>query len=197
MRKIILQIVVLSAFMATTSLSAASFTYNTNSLVGIEGSYSSFDVENDATPPLREKIDFSGIGLKIGAETDNYRLFLSVRNSFIDGNYDYAYFYGGEVQYLMNFASFANFFIGVNGGYTNFRFVDSLNESRDVASTYFGGDLGFNVHLGSSVDLELGARIMKLSEATSIATSTPGSLNYKFDNISAGYASIIFKYSMD
>lgn len=197
MKRIILKIAVLSALVVTTSLSAASFTYKTNSLVGIEGSYSSFDVENDATPPVREKIDFSGVGLKIGAETDNYRLFLSLRNSFISGNYDYAYFYGGEVQYLMNFSSFANFFIGLNGGYSNLRFVDSLNESRDVDSTYLGGDLGFNIHLGPSVDIELGGRILKLSDATSSATTATGSLNYDLDYIATGYASIIFKYSMD
>ncbi len=194
MKNIILKLAVLSALMLTTEAFASQYRYNTSSLVGIEGSYSSFDVENDATPPVREKVKFSGVGLKIGAQTHNYRVFLSVRNSFIDGDYDYAYFYGAEVQYLMNFSSYANFFIGANGGVVNMRFVDSLNASRDVGGTYFGGDLGVNVHLGDSVDLELGGRIIKLSEAES--TNANG-LTYKFDNISAGYASIIFKYSMD
>ena len=194
MKKNILKIIV--AFLLVTSsslLSASSFTYNTRSLVGIEGSYNYFDVENDApVTPLRETMKYAGAGLKIGAQTDNYRLFLSARNNFIDG-YDYAYSFGAEVQYLMNFSSVANFYLGASGGYMNLRFVDVLNASREVSSPYVGGDIGFNFHMGDALDLELGARVVKLSDTKHLQSG----LTYNFDNITSAYMSIIFKYSMD
>jgi len=193
MKKIILKVIALVVLITSSVVSATPYTYETRSLVAIEGSYNSYDVENDATPAVRKKVDFGGVGLKIGAQTETVRVFLSARDNFIDG-YDYAYSYGGEVQYLFNFASFANFFVGANGGYTNMRFVDSSNNSAKVDSMYFGGDAGFNIHLGDGIDFEVGGRMMKLSDATT-TTSTP--LTYTLDNIITGYASIIFKYSMD
>ena len=195
MKNIVLKLVSILTLLTTSAMAESSpYTFNTSSLVGIEGSYSSFDVENDATPVFRDKVNYGGVGLKIGAQTDNYRLFLSARYNLISG-YDYAYLLGAEIQYLFNFSSFANFYLGVNGGIANLRFEDSLNDTRDVESPYVGGDLGLNFHLGDSVDFELGGRVMKLTN--SISTIDANILKYKFDNIVSGYASIIFKYHMD
>ena len=192
MRKIILKIVVLLALAGTSvALSASSYTYNTRSLIGVEGSYNTFDIEN-VTLAKRETKKFAGAGFKIGAQTDNYRLFLSARNNFISG-YDYAYSIGAEAQYLMNFSSFMNMFIGGSGGSVNLRFVDSTNASRELVSPYFGGDIGFNIHLGESVDLELGARSVKLLNPS----HTQNNITYNIANTTSGYVSIIFKYSMD
>ncbi len=192
MKNTILKTVVLLALVGVgITLSASSYTYNTRSLIGVEGSYNTFDIEN-VTLVKRETKKFTGVGLKIGAQTDNYRLFLSARNNFISG-YDYAYSLGAEAQYLMNFSSFMNMFIGGSGGYTNLRFVDSSNASRELVSPYLGGDIGFNIHLGESVDLELGARTIKLLNPS----HTQNNITYNIANTTSGYMSIIFKYSMD
>jgi len=190
MKKIIIKLAILSALVSTTSLCASSYVFNTKSLVGIEGSYNSFDVENSSG--LRDKAKYGGVGLKIGAQTDNYRLFLSARDNFISG-YDYAYSMGAEAQYMMNFSSFANFYLGAAGGYTNLRFEDSANLTREVSSPYIGGDVGFNVHFGDSLDLELGGRVVKLTDSSHLQNG----VTYNFDNIITGYMSLIFKYSMD
>ena len=172
----------------TMHLDASPYTYNSRSLVGIEGSYNTMDVEN-VTASSRVTEKFSGVGMKIGAQTDNYRLFLSGRNNFVDG-YDYAYTLGGEFQYLMNFSSFMNMFLGASAGYADLRFVDSINASRELVTPYFGGDVGFNIHLGESLDLELGARVIKLSDPS----HTQNNITYNIDNISSAYMSFIFKY---
>lgn len=195
MKKTILKMVALSILMASSGAFASDYSYDTSSLLAIEGSYSSFDVENDDTPVLREKISFSGVGFKMGAETRNYRLFLSVKNSFIDDNYDYAYFYGAELQYLMHFASFANFYMGINTGRANLKFIDSQDDSRQIDCSYLGGDVGFNVHFGDSIDWEIGARAMQLSADRSISDSN--AIIYDFDTIITAYTSIIYKYTMD
>ncbi len=192
MKKTILKTVVLLALAGTSvALSASSYTYNTRSLIGLEGSYNTFDVEN-VTPAKRATKKFAGVGLKIGAQTDNYRVFLSGRNNFVSG-YDYAYSLGAEAQYLMNFSSFMNMFIGGSGGYMNLRFAKSNQASRELVSPYLGGDVGFNIHLGESVDLELGVRSVKLLNPSYIQNNT----TYNIGNITSGYMSIIFKYSMD
>jgi len=191
LKKTILKTITTLGVLGAVSLSASSFTYNTRSLVGIEGSYNTFDVEH-TTPTTRETKKYAGVGLKIGAQTDNYRLFLSARDNFISG-YNYAYTYGVEAQYLMNFSSFMNMYVGGAGGYANMRFVDFKDVSREVATPYYGGDVGFNIHMGDSLDLELGGRIVKLSNGS----HTQNSITYKFDNIVSGYMSLIFKYSMD
>jgi len=191
MKKTILKAITTLGLLSTVTLSASSYTYNTRSLVGIEGGYNTFDVENVSTA-VRETKKFAGLGLKIGAQTDNYRLFLSARNSFIDG-YDYALTFGAEAQYLMNFSSFMNMYIGASTGYATMRFVDSNSLSREVASPYFGGDVGFNVHLGDELDFEIGGRIVKLADSS----HTQNAITYNFDNIVSGYMSLIFKYSMD
>ncbi len=191
MKKTILKTVVLLALAGTSvALSASSYTYNTRSLIGVEGSYNSFDLEN-VTASKRETKKFAGVGLKIGAQTDNYRVFLSARNNFVSG-YDYAYSLGGEAQYLLNFSSSMNMFIGGSGGYMNL-IAKSNQASRELVSPYLGGDVGFNIHLGESIDLELGVRSVKLLNPSYIQNN----ITYNIGNITSGYMSFIFKYSMD
>lgn len=193
MKKVLLKVVVfVVAVLSPLNADINPYVYDSKSLIGIEAGYSAFDVENNATTPLRGSEKFGFTGIKIGAETTNYRIFLSARVNLISG-YDYAYMYGIEGQYLINFSDFMNAFIGVNGGYANIRFEDNTNATREVASSYIGGDLGFNFHLGENVDFEIGARASTLSDATHLLNG----VEYKFDNIIDGYASLIFKYSMD
>ena len=169
------------------------YSFRVDSLVGFEGGYSSFDVEKSGQSSsgiIKYKVGEAGI--KIGAQTKNYRVFLSIRNHFAEG-YDYVLTYGGEFQYMFNFSKMANFFIGINGGMVNARFsVDDEANSREFADPYYGGDLGFNLHLNETFDLELGAKVMS-SKAQSVQNNT----TYDLDNIVTGYSSIIIKYQMD
>ena len=170
------------------------YAFNVTSLVGVEGGFTSFDVEKNQPNTSADitKYNKASAGLKIGAQTENYRAFLSIRNYFIN-SYDYFVTYGGELQYLFNFSKIANFYIGVNAGLLDARFkVDGEEESRTLSDPYYGGDLGFNIHLGESLDIELGGRIM-----ASDAQNKKNDVTYKFDNLITGYASLIFKYNMD
>lgn len=166
--------------------------YNSSSLIAIEGSYSTFDIENDDTPAFSDKEKFSGVGIKLGAQTNNYRLFLSARNNYIDG-YDFAYSYGAELQHLINLSKLANLFIGVNGGIINLEFDDSQDNPRKINSTYIGADIGTTLHITDTFDLELGARVSFLTDDV----NTQNGVEYKLGYVSSGYASIIIKYEID
>ncbi|WP_324171290.1 outer membrane beta-barrel protein [Sulfurimonas sp.] len=190
-----------ATILVASSLSAApadnsKYRFNTNSLIGLEGTYSNFDYERvkigDAT--VREKVSLKGGGLKIGAESNNYRFFLSAR-MYDAGEFEYARTYGVELQYLFNFSNFANMYLGVNFGKADMKFVDTKNGHNNTVTiddTYLGGDVGFNVHLGKQVDWEIGARFMRLNTSKTDAGAT-----YNLDHIVTGYTSIIFKYQMD
>lgn len=167
---------------------------DTKSLIGVEGSISSFDVENDANPALRDEVTYGGLGLKIGAQTDSYRFFLSASYNVIDG-YDYAYLLGIEAQYLLNITSNSNLFLGFNAGYSDLALQDSEGDTRNFDSPYFGIGAGFNIHLNENFDLEFGGRIMTLTDSKSL--STKNNVVYVFDNIVTGYTSIIYKYNLD
>ncbi len=186
--------IILTALLATSPLLALDdsiYEFESFSLVGIEAGYSNFDVENDAATPLRETYKFGHGGLKIGAQTQNYRLFLSGRYCEVD-DFDYAYTMGAEAQYLMNFSEFANLYIGINAGIAEMRLIDATDKTRNISDPYIGGDIGFNIHLGETMDLELGARVMKLD-----AENDKDDIIYTFDTITSGYLSLIFKYQMD
>ena len=189
-----MKIIILGVALSATSLFAdiASYEFNTKSLVAIEGGYNSVDyVYNKANTP--QSTDLENVGVKIGAETRDFRVFLSTRYLFNSGEeYDYIITYGGEFQYKFNAFEDLNFFIGLNAGMADIRFSPSSGAYSSLRSSYIGGDLGTNVHLSDSVDLELGARIMSMQESSVI-----DSIEYKFNNIISGYASIILKWQMD
>lgn len=169
--------------------SSNDYVYSSDSLVGIEGGYASFDTKDSNA--IKENEKFGVAGLKIGAQTHNVRMFLSFRNAFVE-DYDYAYMYGGEIQYKFNFSSIANFYIGANIGRISFRFEDPSNSNtvRDFTTKYVGGDVGFNFHVANNVDLELGARLISIPDPE----HTLNGVTYTFDDITMGYMSIIFKY---
>jgi len=173
---------------------ADDFIFNTKSLVGIEGGYTSFKVEsNDPTKPLNEKYNKGMAGLKIGAEGENFRVFLGIDNYFLGGDFDHFFTYGGEVDYMFNFSKYVNFFIGANAGMLDAQISDtSLNVNRKFSDPYYGASGGFNIHFGSGFDLELGGRYLS-SEASNIKSN----IEYKINDIVMGYMSFIIKYNMD
>ncbi len=80
------------------------YEFQTNSLVGIEGGYSSLGYEYGT--PTNNSINRLGVGhmgLKLGAETKDFRVFLSGRYYYDSSSaHDYIVTYGAEIQYKLN-----------------------------------------------------------------------------------------------
>ena len=187
---------IIASVITSAPLMAASseYLYDTYSLVGIEGGYSSLDVarSDTVTPASQKKYHLPEVGLKIGAQTEHYRVFLNARY-YSNSDFDYMTTYGAEVQYMFNVASAANIYMGVGTGVANMRFLPAGEpNSRILSKPYFSGDIGTNIHITSNSDIELGARFMNMS-----ATNTINNITYKFDNLITGYGSFIFKFHMD
>ncbi len=189
--------VVVSALLITSSLMAdespSLYSYDgVYSFVGIEGGIGRLDVErDDGTISTINKKDMYGGGLKIGAQTDDYKIYLNA-NYYDADDFDYMTTYGVGLQYMFNFSKVMNAFLGVNAGVANMRFLIPGETSRTISDPYVGGEAGLNIHLGKTIDLELGARILSMD-----AENTKGGITYTFDNMVTGYASINFKYKMD
>lgn len=186
----------LSVGLLGTNVNADDFVFNTKSLIGIEGGYTHFQVENqdvDPLTPLNKSYDKGEVGFKIGAEGEHYRVFLSIHNYFVGNEFDRLMTYGGEVQYLFNFSKKVNFFIGGNVGklYGKFQ-ADNENFNREFNDLYYGGDTGFNIHLNPTFDLELAARYI-----TTKAKSDKYGVTYKIDSLPTAYASVIIKFQID
>ncbi len=184
--------IVLACAVLGSSLSAGGF--GDKSLIGVEGGYSSMGIERiaPAEVTVNNTHKIGHIGLKIGAESGNYRLFVSGRY-FNDSDFDYITTYGVEGQYLFNISKSANLFVGINGGMANMKFMIANESSpRTISDAYYGGDVGFNIHAAQSVDVELGTRIMDLQ-----FENRKNSVNYRFDSMVSAYISVIYKFQMD
>ena len=178
--------IILTILLTLTPLTAAE--YKNLSLIGLEGGYNTMDVSNDDTPVVSDTYSFSSLGIKLGAEMEYYRLFLSARYYPVSG-FDYAYTMGAELQYLVNFSKLANLFIGINTGIAEMQFLDTKKVSRTISDQYIGGDIGINYHYSKSFDWEFGMRMMSLN-----AENERNNVTYTFDNMTSVYTSIIFKY---
>ena len=195
--KNIVKVALLGVSLLSTLLMATSFEHTgpSKSLVGVEAGYSSVDYEFGTTLSNSQSRDTIPMGgLKIGAESKNYRVFLSGRYFYDSSrNYDYISAYGAEIQYKFNPTKVFDIFIGANAGIANLKWKNTSETfSRTISTTYFGGDLGANIHLGESVDWEIGARVMSLNDTNTINNAT-----YRINTIVSGYTSIIFKWQMD
>lgn len=175
------------------------FDYKSYSLFGIEAGYGSISSEmtNTNTSPVTFKTNdtqISNVGLKIGAQSENYRVLLSARYAKdFDSTFDYIANYEAEMDYLFNFSRQANFFIGVSTGMVYTKFIMPGEPfSRTTSSAYYGGNAGFNIHMSRLIDLELGGRMMLLN-----TSNIKSGVEYKLNDIVNGYVSIIFKYQMD
>ena len=184
-KALISSLLVSSALMANSS----EYLYDTKSLVGFEGGFGGINVK--AAPINDGYVDIGHAGLKIGAQTEDYRLFLSGRY-FAGDNFNKITTLGAEFQYKFHVASFMDFFLGVNGGLVSIDYDDVANVNREISDVYYGGDVGANFIVTDLVDFEIGARLMSIQ-----ADNTIGGVTYTFDDIISGYASIIFKYDMD
>lgn len=191
--------VVISALLVASSLVAgettSAYTFDdTYSFVGIEGGVGRLDVErSDGTnPSTLKKYNMFGAGLKVGAQTKDYKVYLNA-NYYDADDFDYLATYGVGLQYMFNFSKIMNVFLGVNGGIANMRFLPAGEaNTRTISDPYFGGEAGVNIHMGEKIDLELGARFYSMDASNSIAD-----VKYTFDNMISAYASVNFKFKMD
>jgi len=135
----------------------------------------------------------------LGAETKDFRVFLSGRYFYdSSSSYDYIVTYGAEIQYKFNVSKVFNVYMGANAGIANLAFRASGESfTRTISDPYFGGDLGVNIHLGDSVDWELGGRVMSIQADNIRKDSTGVSKTYHVNEIVSAYTSIIFKWKMD
>ena len=165
-----------------------------NSLFAIEGGYSNVDIEVSPSTASIQKNGFGNVGIKVGAESENYRMFIGAR--YYDAkDFNKLDTIGAEFQYKFNFSKYANFFLGANIGKAYVKVAKkegTTDLSADMNSGYLGGDAGFNIHASELVDLELGARYMHLDEQV-----TQAGQNYDFSSFVTAYASIIIKWKMD
>jgi len=187
-----------------TSLMAdySDYTYDGYSLVGVETGYSTISAEmtdlNELLAYQNLDADAYNVGLKIGAQTGHYRVFLNANmHKDTDSDFDYITTYGVEGQYLFTMMPQADFFIGAGMGVANMKFkVDGENFSRTINDPYVLGSLGFNIHATDWIDVELGGRYMEI-DATNTKDVGTSRKEYRFNNMISGYASIVFKYKMD
>ena len=193
-----LKTVVLGLALTASSLMAAEmseYEFQTSSLVGIEGGYDAIGYEFGT--PTNNTINRTWVGhagLKIGAETKDFRVFLSGRYYYdTSSDHDYIVTYGAELQYKFNVTKLFNVYMGANAGLANMSFrANGESFSRTISDPYFGGDAGVNVHLGKSVDWELGGRVMSIQ-----ADNIREGKTYHVNEIVTAYTSIIFKWQMD
>ena len=128
-----------------------------------------------------------GGGLKLGGESEHYRLFVSGRYHAVD-NYDYVMTAGMELQYLLRFTEYFDVFMGVNGGMMGSQATIGSTE-YSVWNPYAGGDLGINIDVLENFGIELGVRVNKaFSDSTEIGS---------VDLLAEGYASLVFKFTSD
>jgi len=190
-----LKTVIVGLALSSASLMASEvsgYEFQTKSLVGIEGGYNTLRYEYGTPTDNSIHSTWIGhIGLKIGAETKEYRVFLSGRYYYDKSGYIMTY--GGEIQYKFNVTKAFNVFMGANGGIVNLAFrANGENFTRTLSEPYFGGDLGANIYLGKSVDWEFGGRVMSIQ-----ADNIRNGKTYHVNQLLTAYTSIIFKWTMD
>ena len=190
MKKILTKIALAACLLGIPAFVMADDEYN--SLFAIEGGCSDVNLEVSSLTEEIQTNEFGNVGLKIGAESENYRIFLSAR--YYDAN-DFTKFYtaGAAFQYKFNFSREANFFLGGNIGKAYVRVAQKGTlPSVDMSTGYVGGDAGFNFHTSSMIDLEIGARYMHFNE-----TMIRNGYLYDLSSLATAYASIIIKWKMD
>ncbi len=193
---------VLLALLISTGLFAYDGT--AKSLVAIETGYGQFDYsaaneDNVNMGRTSSSEDFGILGLKIGAETEEFRLFLDAHYYQVGGAFDYANSVGLSLDYLMPITRDLNFFVGLNGGLMNLKVVDNeIGVSYVYSDPYFGGDIGFNYDIYKSLGLEIGFRYINVNaDNTQYYKDADGknqSRTYTVEQMMNIYTSLVFKF---
>jgi hypothetical protein len=195
----------LSGVLLASSLNA--YDGKIKSLVGVEAGYGQFEYNAANEDNINQgrnssSEDFGTLGLKIGAQTKEFRIFLGAEYYVVDGAFDYANSFGGSFQYLIYVNNNFNFFFGINGGLMNVKVVDnSIGKSFEYSDPYFGGDVGINYDFNDKLGLEVGFRYININaDNTQYYTDDHGdqqTRTYTIDTMMHLYTSLIFKFNMD
>ncbi len=164
------------------------------SLFAVEGGASkvSADVTVSSQMYSVEQSKLGNVGIKIGAEGKNFRIFLSGRH-YNTKDFDKLNTLGAEIEYLFHFSKPMSFFLSANTGKAFMNLGPTVNYPSVTADTYyFGGGAGLNLAVNNRVDIELGARYMGLGN-----TIVQGNTEYKFNDIISAYGAVIIKWQMD
>jgi len=188
MKNRLVKVLVLISFFGISSMADDVAKDTSYSLLGFEGGYSNLDYEI-VTPNKNYSYGVGYAGLKIGAETGHYRIFLSARY-YNASDFDYMTTLGVEFQYLFNVSKSFDVYIGANTGLAYISFTPKgENTARTISNAYYGGDIGVNIHAKKNIDLEIGTRVMDIG-----ADNTRNSIDYRFNTLISGYVGVIFKY---
>jgi len=164
--------------------------YQDTSLLAFEGGVAQLSMtpENNTT--------FGYGGFKIGAQSKEYRIFLSLRNYTIK-DFNYANSYGLEFDYLMPLNDTLGFFFGGCGGLMNLQY-SSTEGSRSFSTPYFGVESGFNLNISQHIAFEFGARYLSINaKNTRLNATKTAEVQHSIDNMLNGYASFIIKFTLD
>ena len=188
--------ILLATVLSTSSIYASDYTFESNSLVGIEAGFNRVSSEMTTTRKDYDKYkdNLGSFGLKIGGQTRNYRIYLSARY-FVDtkDKFDYITTYGAEGQYIFNIFSGIDFFLGIEGGIVNIKFqVEDEALSRTLSDPYFGAGVGISFDVTDTAYFELGTKILNID-----AINSNNNVSYQFNNIITAYMSLVIKYQMD
>jgi hypothetical protein len=189
-----LKTIIIGGFIVGTSL-MADYTYNANSLLGFEGGYTYATADTTGSNYYKDgDSNLANLGIKIGAETDNFRVFFGGRYYYdIDENFDYLTTYGIDIQYKFNFSRVANFYLGLGGGVANAKITsDTENFDRTISDGYYNVDGGFNFHMGDGADFEIGGRYLEID-----AHNIKNNVDFHLNGLLSAYASLIFRWKMD
>ncbi len=185
------------------TMSAQAEMWKSKPLLAIEGAFvpvTSIDYKSaPGASEVSTDVSGPGVGIKIGAEGEEFRIFISGRYTVLE-NIDYVISGGVEFQYLIRLAKAFNIFIGVEGGAMSLKFNDSNFGAssgliRTIDTPYYGGDIGFNLDIGESFGVELGGRLIQLVDAENIRLNSAGTDSIvRMDFMPSVYASLIFKF---
>ena len=177
--------ILLSSLLVCGSLYAAD--WNAKPLIGVELGFGGTDVKRTTTPLADSTEDSINGGLKVGAESGEYRVFLSGRYYDIDG-FDSVTSVGGEFQYLIPLQEELKLFLGVNGGMMDMEFKSSQG-LREISTAYVGGDAGLNFEISQKMNLDAGVRYMLIDYDHTMGSPA---VTYNIDKIVQGYIGLNF-----
>jgi hypothetical protein len=178
-----LAFVAVSAFANSNNSQGSSDVY---SLIGIEGGYNSSSVNHFGSSS--KAVNFSHVGLKLGAQTQSYRLFLNLRG-YMSSDFKNTSSFGIEGQYMFAHFKVLDLFLGAGAG---MMYMTTKESSFSFDHSYYSGEAGLNFHIAPMFDLAVGGRYMKLGYKGGNTQ-----VYVDIDHIATIYTSLVYKFKMN
>lgn len=191
--KNLLKVLVVSLVLVASSSFANSdnynYSFNIHSLVGIEGGYDG-KVNIPTSTSTSTSKNTGHFGIMIGAQTQNYRIFLNARKYNISG-FEYVNSVGAQAQYLFVHLKVADIFMGMGAGVMYMQ-TNTSGSNFKFNKAYYSGGFGVNFHLSNNFDLDIGARYMYLGYQ-----GQNSQVSVSIDHITSVYSSLIYRFQMN